>query len=597
MKWFKGIKNAKELRKMYVKLSKENHPDCGGSEEVMKEINIEYAQMIEKLPKENPQTVFEVNVIPAELVAAVSTVVSIVNNSVKNAFLKMVELKATEENLTLKASRIFSNGQSMTITKTIPADVIKNADKVYITSKGLSIFSKLAAHGENLNLSYGENQGYLSFRNGKKENLATASTETNDEKDAKKYLPILEKGKSFTIKAADFKRLIDKVITAAATSANASEKYKGVLVEVEGNKIELTATDGAQFATIGGEILESAEKVKMLIPATALQFLTKTINRGILKVAYSDQAISFTCADTKIESTLIKYAEEYPIDAIRNLIPSELSASAIINKAELKKAITGVGVIAQAHEMKTIKFSFNANDGIIAIEGMKETIGAAKIYCSAVASSDTTATVNLDRINRALSGINDEYVMIGKATAGKNELLTIYDSDETFHYGIVQNYSEKDLSETAEEIEQIELDLAKKEEKIAEKLAEVSQAQKELKDIEKEIEQAEELVNAAKKALRQAKNALKKAEETQKDAETKTFRQQAIDKAESELKAAKIALVEKKNKQKELAEWIDSFPVQTLKKYYSKQEEKLARLKENHAKLQREDDWVKTIAA
>ena len=69
MKWFKGIKNAKELRKMYVKLSKENHPDKGGSEEVMKEINVEYAQMIEKLPKENPQTVFEVNVMPAELAA------------------------------------------------------------------------------------------------------------------------------------------------------------------------------------------------------------------------------------------------------------------------------------------------------------------------------------------------------------------------------------------------------------------------------------------------------------------------------------------------------------------------------------------------
>ena len=45
MKWFIGISDLKSLRKKYVKLAKENHPDHGGNEENMKEINLEYATL------------------------------------------------------------------------------------------------------------------------------------------------------------------------------------------------------------------------------------------------------------------------------------------------------------------------------------------------------------------------------------------------------------------------------------------------------------------------------------------------------------------------------------------------------------------------
>ena len=48
-KWFVGVRNFKELRKVYVKLSKANHPDVGGRTEVMQEINAEYALLRELL--------------------------------------------------------------------------------------------------------------------------------------------------------------------------------------------------------------------------------------------------------------------------------------------------------------------------------------------------------------------------------------------------------------------------------------------------------------------------------------------------------------------------------------------------------------------
>lgn len=43
MKYFKDCKTLEEVKKLYKKLAKENHPDLGGSDAIMQEINTEYA--------------------------------------------------------------------------------------------------------------------------------------------------------------------------------------------------------------------------------------------------------------------------------------------------------------------------------------------------------------------------------------------------------------------------------------------------------------------------------------------------------------------------------------------------------------------------
>ena len=45
MKYFKNVKDIKELKKDYKKLAFENHPDRGGKLEVMQEINKEYEKL------------------------------------------------------------------------------------------------------------------------------------------------------------------------------------------------------------------------------------------------------------------------------------------------------------------------------------------------------------------------------------------------------------------------------------------------------------------------------------------------------------------------------------------------------------------------
>jgi hypothetical protein len=49
MKYFEECKTIDEVKEKYRKLAKKNHPDLGGNEEVMKQINKEYDMKISKL--------------------------------------------------------------------------------------------------------------------------------------------------------------------------------------------------------------------------------------------------------------------------------------------------------------------------------------------------------------------------------------------------------------------------------------------------------------------------------------------------------------------------------------------------------------------
>ena len=51
MKWIENVKKIEELRQLYRKLLKEHHPDNGGDEETMKEINLEYDRVFSDLSR------------------------------------------------------------------------------------------------------------------------------------------------------------------------------------------------------------------------------------------------------------------------------------------------------------------------------------------------------------------------------------------------------------------------------------------------------------------------------------------------------------------------------------------------------------------
>lgn len=52
-KYFAGVETVEELRKRYKELLKKHHPDNGGNEETMKEINAKYDRLSAQMSREN----------------------------------------------------------------------------------------------------------------------------------------------------------------------------------------------------------------------------------------------------------------------------------------------------------------------------------------------------------------------------------------------------------------------------------------------------------------------------------------------------------------------------------------------------------------
>lgn len=52
-RWFEDVTDIETLRKRYRELQKQNHPDNGGDEETMKEINAEYDAVFSQMSREN----------------------------------------------------------------------------------------------------------------------------------------------------------------------------------------------------------------------------------------------------------------------------------------------------------------------------------------------------------------------------------------------------------------------------------------------------------------------------------------------------------------------------------------------------------------
>ena len=134
---------------------------------------------------------------------AVEKVVGVVNLNSRNDYLKTVEVNADNGKLNLAARQVKANF-SMTITEKIPASVEgESIEPFFVPAKGMLTFAKLTANSENVNLKF-DGEYCLKFNN---KYSAVAFSEISDAEQVQKYLPKLEKAKSFAVDCKIFKRL------------------------------------------------------------------------------------------------------------------------------------------------------------------------------------------------------------------------------------------------------------------------------------------------------------------------------------------------------------------------------------------------------
>ncbi len=91
------------------------------------------------------------------------------------------------------------------------------------------------------------------------------------------YLPEIERQSGYTMKATMFRDMIRQTIFAAGAEDNSKVIFKGELIEIGNNEINMTAVDGFRIATIRRPIENAQDKLDVIVPAKSLGELAKII--------------------------------------------------------------------------------------------------------------------------------------------------------------------------------------------------------------------------------------------------------------------------------------------------------------------------------
>ena len=168
---------------------------------------------------------------------------------------------------------------------------------------------------------------------------------------------------SFKINAADLKELITKSIFACATEES-QPIYTGCLVESDGEKISLAATNKHRLAIAKGVLAEPSEKFRFVIPRDALrtiaEMLTNEKDDELIKVDYSDRKVAFTIGNIYITARLID--GDYP--DYNRVIPSAPETFLTMNVNELRRGIERASIIAREDFNKKTIFNVTKENGV-----------------------------------------------------------------------------------------------------------------------------------------------------------------------------------------------------------------------------------------
>lgn len=228
-------------------------------------------------------------------------------------------------------------------------------------------------------------------------------------------LPDFEAAEAVSFEMQGLREAITQVAFAAALDESRPVLH-GVKMTVNGNEMEMAATDGFRVAIKRTTLKESIDnQISAIIPATALRELVKiagTSEKSVqVMLSEGNGQIIFHLKDCELASLLIS-GQFVNYDAI---VPKSFRNTAVISTASLKKACSQAGVIARDNK-NLIKLDIKGTDdgmGKIGITAQSEQTGFSENYIeAAVDGEDISIAFNVRFVLDALDVITTENVAL-----------------------------------------------------------------------------------------------------------------------------------------------------------------------------------------
>lgn len=166
----------------------------------------------------------------------------------------------------------------------------------------------------------------------------------------------------FEIGAAELHRLIAQTIFATARE-NSRYAINGVLVERDGNKLTVVATDGRRLAMAKGSCKAGAgesPKASAIVPTKALNLILRLFDDAdqTVRVKVADNQIHFATDEALLTSNLV----EGNFPPYKDVIPKDCDKKATLHTDTLASGVRRAGLLTN-EESKGVRFAFSA-DGL-----------------------------------------------------------------------------------------------------------------------------------------------------------------------------------------------------------------------------------------
>jgi DNA polymerase-3 subunit beta len=164
-------------------------------------------------------------------------------------------------------------------------------------------------------------------------------------------IPVINSQEFITCKTEDLKKSLNSVAFAVSNNENRVE-ISGVLFEIDGETMNLVATDSYRLATAGVKVVNgNSNPLSLIIPARTTQELlrvllsvTQDFVDGDVKIYFSDNQVMFSVGPITLVSRLIN--GQYP--DYRQIMPKNFKTEAIIPKNEFSRAIKTAALFSRS---------------------------------------------------------------------------------------------------------------------------------------------------------------------------------------------------------------------------------------------------------
>jgi DNA polymerase III subunit beta len=192
-------------------------------------------------------------------------------------------------------------------------------------------------------------------------------------------IPVPDLGQGIQINVADLKEMIQQVVFAASAD-EARPILTGVLVTVQGNKINLEAADGFRLSVRKASLSDSVPRpIKAVIPARALSELARISGDGdqplTMVVPPGRGQVIFRMKDVELASQLI----EGTFPDLEQVIPRSYQTRTVLSTAQFLKACKQAEIFARegSHIARiNITTGGELKPGTVEISGHSEETGS-----------------------------------------------------------------------------------------------------------------------------------------------------------------------------------------------------------------------------